>query len=409
MKFDIFLSLCQAEVDRIIPSEQEMYRNFFSQVRLADALGFDVAWVGESHFSSTVQKQNPSPVIPHFNGEVALNTDVLHLAPRIFRETQRIAVGAAIRNIFCNGGPLAHAEAVKMFLSIHGLDPAENRKLHLGFASGRFAYSNRPYGISPRTSTETLAWPELKVKLFLVATEVFLRGLKRAPFSSADITPLTLRPRDFADPARWQEVKESYVREYKDTPLADEQLLFPHFWQFEHLAVVPFDPRLSLLDLTIGTYDAHAQELANTLLPTKVFNLSFTDPHTIEATHLRMQRCFHPDGGAWARDYLPRTSLVFIDAYPGRSPSAQNEEAKTRATKALDAYWRAMQGTVSATKIDQELSNALWGNPDQIIHQIKERFHQDDRLMCWFDFCNHDNALVSQQMKWFMEKVVPFV
>jgi hypothetical protein len=75
--------------------------------------------------------------------------------------------------------------------------------------------------------------------------------------------------------------------------------------------------------------------------------------------------------------------------------------------KTLATYWHAMEGTVSGEKIDEELNNALWGNPEQIIGQLLERYHRDDRIMCWFDFCCHDNELVTQQMKIFMEKVVP--
>ncbi len=406
MKFDIFLSLCQAEVEGVIPTERLMYENFFSQVQLADALGFEVAWVGEGHFSSTVQKQNPEPVIPFFSGEVALNCDVLHVAPRIFRLTRRIGVGSAIRNILCNGGPLAHAEQLKMFLSIHGLDHEETRKIHLGFASGRFAYANRPYGISPRNPTENLAWPELKAKLFIAATEVFYRALGREPFATSDLAPLCLGPEDFGDGERWQLVQASYGREHPQGE-AGEQLYFPHFWQFERLAVLPFDAPLALLDLTVGSYDPRVQELANGFFPTKVFNLSYTPQATIEATHRRLQACFHPQGGPWRRDYLPRTSLIFIDASPQLSPAQQNARAKERASKTLETYWRAMQGTVSAGKIAEELSNALWGNPEQIVEQIHGRFHKDDRLLCWFDFCCHDNAQVRQQMQWFMEKVAP--
>src|SRR5690349_2147809 len=110
MRFDIFFSLCQAEVDGHRPSEELMLANFFEQVQVADQLGFEIAWVAENHFSSEVQKCNPEAVIPHFRGEVGINTDVLHLAHRIFASTKRIEVGSAIRNILCNGGPLAHAE-----------------------------------------------------------------------------------------------------------------------------------------------------------------------------------------------------------------------------------------------------------------------------------------------------------
>lgn len=408
MKFDLFLSLCQAEVDGVIPSEHQLYENFFSQVHLGDALGFDVAWVGESHFSSRVQQGNADAVIPHFRGEVALNSDVLHLAAKIFSTTKRIGVGSAIRNILCNGGPLAHAESIKMFLSIHGLTVNEQRKLHLGFASGRFAYSNRPYGIYPRSKAEQLAWPELKTRLFLTAVEIFMRGLRGDAFSSESCAPLTLSKTEVAEESRWQEILVAHQDQDRDLDKEDI-VVFPHFWQFEPLAVFPFTAPLDLLSLTIGSYDPQAQQLANRFFPTKVFNLSFTSPEVIEATHQRMATLYHADGGPWQRDYLPRTVLIFIDQGSARSPAAQNSAARARACKTLETYWRAMQGTVSATKIEEELSNALWGNPEQIIRQIKQRFHPEDRLMCWFDFCCHDNQVVTEQMRWFMEAVAPHV
>ena len=40
MKFDIFFSICQTEVDGYMPSEKVMFENFFYQVRLAYQLGY---------------------------------------------------------------------------------------------------------------------------------------------------------------------------------------------------------------------------------------------------------------------------------------------------------------------------------------------------------------------------------
>src|SRR5439155_1219058 len=97
---------------------------------------------------------------------------------RIFAETRRIEVGSAIRNILCNGGPLAHAEMIRMFLAVHGYPASESRRLHIGFASGRFPYANVPYGIKPRNEAEALAWPVVKTKIFHAATEIFLRALR---------------------------------------------------------------------------------------------------------------------------------------------------------------------------------------------------------------------------------------
>ena len=196
MEFDIFFSICQTEVHGFVPTERQMFENFFEQVELADRLGFGTAWVAESHLSTEVQKSNPGAVIPHFVGEIGLNTDILQLAHRIFARTTRIGVGSAILNILCNGGPIAGAERIKTFLALHGLDPGEARLLNIGFASGRFPFINVPYGIVPRNALESAAWPVLKNKIFEEATEIFLRLLKGEVLSSDMIA--TLAPSDKA-------------------------------------------------------------------------------------------------------------------------------------------------------------------------------------------------------------------
>src|SRR5204862_4565308 len=159
VEFDIFFSICQTEVDGYMPDERTMFANFFEQVELADELGVGTAWVAESHLSTEVQKLNPGAVIPHFAGEIGLNTDILQLAHRVFARTERIGVGSAIMNILCNGGPIAAAERIKAFLALHGLDPNERRLLTIGFASGRFPFINVPYGIVPRADFEKANWP----------------------------------------------------------------------------------------------------------------------------------------------------------------------------------------------------------------------------------------------------------
>jgi hypothetical protein len=53
--------------------------------------------------------------------------------------------------------------------------------------------------------------------------------------------------------------------------------------------------------------------------------------------------------------------------------------------------------------------NALMGSPQQVLQQIKERFHPQDRLMLWFDFYNHDSARVMRNMRAFAEKIIPQV
>lgn len=392
MKYDIFLSICQLEVDGYKPDEKTMFNNFFDQVELADELGFGTAWVAETHLSTETQKQNKKPVVPHFNGEIGLNTDILQLAHKVFARTKKIHVGSAIKNILCNGGPMAHAEAIRTFLTLHGLDENETRRLNIGFASGRFEFSNRPYGIVPRNAVEEQAWPAVKGKALAQATEIFLRFLKGEQLSSKDLRPLTLTEDDFRKPEDWMAVVEVYGQDTEEIPLKN-------WYEFEKVGVIPFEAPLNLLDLTIGTHDPKIQKMANEILPVGVFNLSITPPEVIEATHERMGREYHKDGGQWQRWMMPRTAMIFMDE--------DSEKARQLATSAWENYWKAMEGTIDNEKVEKAVHNALVGNPDEVAEQIKSKYHPEDRLMLWFDFNNHNNEAVQASMKMFMEKVKP--
>ncbi|MBW3671147.1 MAG: LLM class flavin-dependent oxidoreductase, partial [Acidobacteria bacterium] len=188
MELDIFFSISQTEVDGYTPSEREMFRNFFDQVRLADELGFGTAWVAESHLSTETQKLNPGAVIPHFRGEIGLNTDILQLGHKVFGQTRSIHIGSAILNILANGGPIAAAERIATFLSLHGLDESEERVINIGFASGRFPFINIPYGIVPRTPVELAvdgaprpAPPSVELAAYRLAQEALTNARKHAP------------------------------------------------------------------------------------------------------------------------------------------------------------------------------------------------------------------------------------
>lgn len=391
MKFDIFFSLCQTEVDGVLPSERTMWENFFSQIRLADELGFGTAWVAETHLSCQVQKENPGAVIPHFQGEIGLNTDILQLGHVIFAQTKRINVGSAIMNIQCNGGPIAHAEAIRTFLSLHALRPNEKRILDIGFASGRFPFTNTPYGIIPRNAGEKTAWPQVKTKIFQEAVEIFLRFLRGDKFSSHEVRPKILTEKDFRNPADWQKAVLAFgLSGAKEIPL-------PPTWVFDKVGVIPFEAPLDNLRLTIGCHDLETQIYANTFLPCGVFNLSITPTPQIEATHQAMLKAFHRAGGEWTRAHMPRTVLVFID-----KNSARAQEA---AKKALENYWNAIEGTLDPEKVRNAVGNALVGTPEEIREQMQMRFHKDDRLMLWFDFNNHDNESVKNSMKMFMKEI----
>jgi alkanesulfonate monooxygenase SsuD/methylene tetrahydromethanopterin reductase-like flavin-dependent oxidoreductase (luciferase family) len=392
MELDVFFSICQTDVHGYRPDERTMFANFFEQVELADELGFGTSWVAESHLSTEVQKTNPGAVIPHFSGEIGLNTDILQLGHRVFARTRRIGIGSAIMNILCNGGPIAAAERIKTFLALHGLDPAEKRILTIGFASGRFPFINVPYGIVPRSPVEAAAWPVVKNKIFEEATEIFLRLLKGEVLSSTLIAPRALRRADFRKDEDWQRVIDAHGQYTDAIPLEPR-------WRFPNLQIVPKESRMDLLRLSIGSHDPATQIFANTILPVGVFNLSITPGDEIEKTNERMRTHYHPAGGAWERRLMPRTVLVFINE--------DRDKAREEAQDALSNYWRALEGTLDEEKVRRATNNALVGDADEIARQMRERFDPNDRLMLWFDFNNHDSKRVMKNMRDFMERVVP--
>jgi len=122
-----------------------------------------------------------------------------------------------------------------------------------------------------------------------------------------------------------------------------------------------------------------------------------------------MKTAYHPDGGAWTRGHMPRTSFVFINAEAGLTPDEQSQAAHAEAERALSAYWNALEGTIDPDKVNKAANNALIGNPDEIAAQMVERFHPEDRIMAWFDFFNHDSDRVCRNMTAYMEQVVPAV
>lgn len=384
------------------PSESQMFQNFFDQAKLADRLGFDTAWVAETHLSCQVQKENLGHVIPEFKGEIGLNTDILQLAHLVFAQTKKIHVGSAIRNIICNGGPIAHAEAVRTFLTLHGLNKDETRKLHLGFAAGRFPFSNSPYGFFPKTDLEKAGWDVIKNKYFQEATEIFLRLLKGERLSSQDISRRILRRSDFRDENQWRKCQQAVSTESR---VSSDEILLRHHWEFEKVGIIPFEAPLHLLELTIGSHDPEAQILANQILPTGVFNLSITPGGVIEGTHQRMQAAYHPAGGPWKRELMPRTLLLFVDDSAGVSDRIKSERAKDRARRAWENYWRAMEGTLDPKKVESAVKSTMAGHPAEILDLIQEKYHIEDRLMLWFDFNNHDNESVKTSMTTFIDKI----
>ena len=240
------------------------------------------------------------------------------------------------------------------------------------------------------------------------AAEIFLRLLRGDVINSTMFRPTVLTRANFRSDEDWQAVQDAAV-EFEALEGRPNEVNIPSRYVFEDLKIVPADFRRSLLKLVAGTHDPRAQTFVNTILPVKVFNLSITSPEVIDATHERMREVYHPDGGAWKRGDMPRTSFVFLNAEEGLTPEEQSKAAQAEADQALGAYWSALEGTIDPDKVNPAANNALIGNVAEVAHQMVERFHPEDRIMAWFDFFNHDSDRVCRNMTAYMEQVVPLV
>jgi len=409
MEHDIFFSISQTpNAEGYIPSEQEMFTNYFQQLQCADQLGFGVGWLAQAHLSTEIQKGNIKPVVPHWQGEVGLCTDFPQLALDSLRRTKNIEIGSAVLSILASGGPIAQAERIANTLNLLGMDANEKRKLHVGFAAGRFEFMARPYGIVPRNSIEEAAWPALRGQIFMEASDIFLRLLRGDVINSTQTYKTILTRENFRSDEDWKAVQDAAV-EFEGLDSVPQEIEIPKRYVFEDIKIVPQNFRRELLQLIAGTHDPKAQQFVNTILPVKVFNLSITKPEIIDATHEKMSKLYHEDGGQWKRSDMPRTSFVFINAEQGLTAEQQTQAAQEEAKAALGAYWEALEGTIDPAKVANASNNALIGNPHDIAKQIVERFHSQDRIMAWFDFFNHDSDRVCRNMTAYMEQVVPLI
>ena len=409
LRFDIFFSIAQTpDTTGQTPSEREMFASFFDQVELADKLGFGVGWVAQAHLSTEVQKNNSKPVVPHFPGEVGLCTDFFQIAGQMISRTERMEVGSAVMSILASGGPIAQAERVGAFLALHGMDSSESRRLHIGFSAGRFEFMARPYGIVPRDIVEAAAWPALRGQVFAEASEIFLRLLNGEVLSSDMTKPTILSRSNFRSDGDWENVQDAAVS-LRGLDSAPDSIEIARRYEFEDIKTIPQEWRRELLNLVLGSHDPALQVEVNKLRPVQVFNLSITPPHIIEETHERFRQHYHSDGGPWKRSMMPRTIMVFVNDEEGLTPDEQNDAAMEEARAALSTYWSALEGTIDPAKIERATDNAVIGNVERVCEQILERFHPEDRLMCWFDFFNHDSERVQRNMTAFMTKVAPRV
>ncbi|RJU87536.1 MAG: hypothetical protein DWC05_02260 [Candidatus Poseidoniales archaeon] len=240
------------------------------------------------------------------------------------------------------------------------------------------------------------------------AAEIFLRLLRGDVINSTMIRPTVLTRDNFRSDEDWELVQEAAV-EFEALDARPDSIHIPSRYVFEDLKIVPSEFRRELLKLVAGTHDPRAQTFVNSILPVKVFNLSITSPEVIDATHERMRKVYHKDGGAWKRSDMPRTSFVFLNAEEGLTPEEQSAAAQNEADRALSAYWNALEGTIDPDKVSRAANNALIGNVEDVAKQMVERFHPKDRIMAWFDFFNHDADRVCRNMTAYMKQVVPMV
>jgi len=413
MEYDVFFSISQTpDSSGYCPDEQTMYHNYLEQLKVADEMGYGVAWIAQSHLSTESQKKNKHPVIPHWQGEVGLCTDFFQLAQVSMAATKNIDVGSAVLSILANGGPIAVAERIGNFCAMQQL-VGDSRRLHVGFSAGRFQFMASPYGVVPRDAVEVAAWPALRGQIFWEAAEIMLRLLNGEEICSDDIRTTTLTRANFRSDEDWQSVQTAWHALNGETndELGDgpDEISIANRYSFEHLKAIPQEWDRTLLNLVLGSHEAALQLEVNKWRPVQVFNLSITQPEIIDATHQRMTKSYHPDGGAWKRSMMPRTVMVFLNEESGLSEAERNDTAQAEATAGLNSYWQALDGTLDPLKVEKAADNAVIGDAKSVAAQIRERYDADDRLMLWFDFFRHDSKRVCRDMQAFMEKVVPLV
>ena len=408
MEFDVFFSISQTpDSTGYCPDEQTMYSNYIEQLKVADNLGYGVAWIAQSHLSTEIQKLNRNPVIPHWEGEVGLCTDFFQLAALSFAETKNIEVGSAVLSILANGGPIAVAERVGNFCALQELR-GDSRKLHIGYSAGRFQFMASPYGVIPRDAVEQAAWPALRGQIFWEASEIFLRLLNGEAFSSDSVRKTILSRDTFRTDEDWQAVQETAI-EVGGLDKPPQEIEIPNHYEFEEIKCIPQNWNRDLLSLTLGSHEPALQIETNKYRPVQVFNLSITAPELIEETHDRMAESYHESGGSWQRNMMPRTIMVFLNNEENLTPEERSTAAQKEAKVTLDSYWNALEGTIDPAKVSKAANNAIIGNAEEVATQIVERFHPDDRLMLWFDFFRHDSARVQRDMVAFMNEVAPLV
>lgn len=395
MIFDLFHSISDPVIDSKSIGARKSVENFLDQVKLAEDLGMDTAWVAESHFSSEVQKQTSVATIQNFFGEVGLNCDSFQLFNLIERHTKKINFGTGIHNIVGgSGGPIASAERANFLRFINQNFVTTPREIRFGVAAGRFPYQNTPFGIVPRDEREKDFWPIIKRILFIEALEIFIRLLKLETVESSLISSYQISEGQLAKemPKDAERLKKKYT-----FPVA----IHPRY-SFEKLQLIPKTEVRKNFQLVLGSHDPEALTLAYKHWQTDLFNLSFTSPEQLQKTHDKLEELNRGTDYPWNRSRLPRTVMVFIDP--------DTKKATELAHFVLDAYIEAMKGTAQVPDKTVLMQRALIGDAVQVREQLHpdnpRKFHGDDRLMLWFEFNQLDNESVKSRMKYFFKDVV---
>jgi hypothetical protein len=247
-----------------------------------------------------------------------------------------------------------------------------------------------------------LLWNAVRALTLREAAEIFVRMLSGETLGTADVMPKVIQKAEVKDQVVWSEALQ-----HAGLPSDAVSIIIAPLWEFERVKLIPEEVDLSNLNLVLGSHDPQLQQHINQWLPVKVFNLSVTPNHIIDQTHDRMRACYHPSGGTWKRQYMPRTVMVFTCADAELTEAEQDAKAEVEARDAMHAYWQAMEGTVDQGKVESGMENAVYGSPAKVYRSIRERFHTEDCLMTWFDFNTNDAAVVIKRMQAFMEHVAP--
>lgn len=394
MIFDLFHSVSDPVIYGKHLGARKSFENFLDQVKLAESLEMDTAWVAESHFSSEVQKTTSVATIQKFGGEVGLNSDSFQLFHVIEKNTQRINFGTGIHNIVGgSGGPIASADRANQLRFFNQNFVKNPREIRLGVASGRFPYQNTPFGMIPRNLVEKDFWPIVKRVIFLEALEIFLKLMKGETLASESVKryEITATQVEREMPKDAERLKKVYAF---PVPI-------PPRYEFESLKLVPESQIRKHFQVVLGSHDPEALELAYRYWSVDLFNLSFTPPEQLQKTHDKLEK-MNSTQSPWKRSRLPRTVMVFID--PDRA------KAQELAHFVLDAYIDAMQGTAQVPDKNVLMQRALIGDAAEVRDQLHpdnpRKFHTDDRLMLWFEFNQLDNETVKTRMKYFFREVV---